>query len=93
MDGEHVRHDFDVGCESLDHLFGHGGSSHATDGFAGRGSSTSLPVPDAVFGLVGEVGVGWTESGLHFPVGLWPGVFIEDGDADRGSEGEALEGA
>ena len=87
--GEHI----DAGMKRLEDLAGHDAGGNTADGFARGGAASSLPVADAVFGLVGEIGMGWTESRLHLAVGLGARVFVADEDGDGRAEGFALEDA
>ena len=65
----------------------------ASDGLARGGAASSFPIPDAVFGLVGEIGMGGPEHGLHLGVGRGAGILVVDGDQDRGAKGLAVEDA
>ena len=57
LDGSNVGDDFDFGSERFNDLLRNGCSGDTTDGFAGGGASSSLPVTDTVLGLVGVVRV------------------------------------
>lgn len=89
-----VGEDFEGGGEvSGEDFMGDGGGGDAADGFAGGGASAALPIADAVFGVVGVVGVGRTVFVLHLGVCFGAVVFIVDEDGDGGAEGEVFEGA
>ena len=93
MDGFDVGDDLQRGAQLGEDLFRDGSGGDAADGLARGGATAALPVADAVFGLVGEVGVRGAEGGLHLAVGLGAGVLVGDVDGDGGAEGATLEDA
>jgi len=84
---EHV----DAGVQRLEDFAGHDAGGDASDRLARGSPSPALPVADAVFGLIGEIGVGRTESRLHLAVGLGTRVFVADEDSNGRAKGSALE--
>ena len=93
MHGFHPSEGFDRGAKVIDDFLGDGGCGDTADCFAGRGTSASLPVTNAEFGIVGIVGVGWPVFLGHFGIGLRTVVLVANKDGDRRSEGEPFEGA
>ena len=87
--GQHL----DTGMERVENLTGHHTGGNPPDGFPGRGASPALPIADAVFGLIGEIGVRRTEGRLHFAVSLRSRVLVADENSDRRPKGFALENA
>ena len=72
---------------------GDGAGGDASDGFAGAGAATALPVADAVFGLISEVGVGRPVFMGHLGVSLGARVFVLHPEGDRSAESTAFERA
>ena len=87
------RKHFDTGVKRLKHFACDHAGGNASDRFTSGSTSPALPVADAVFGLVSEIGVRRTEGRLHFAVGLRPRIFVADKDGDGSAEGFALEHA
>jgi hypothetical protein len=56
-------------------------------------TAAAFPVADSVFGLVGEIGVGGAEVGLHFRVGLGARVGVRHQNRDRRAERDSAEDA
>ncbi|MDB6067936.1 MAG: hypothetical protein JWR26_4144 [Pedosphaera sp.] len=80
-----VSEDFDPELFA-ENFFGDGAGGDATDGFAGAGTAAALPIADAELGSVGVVGVGRTELGGHFRIGLGTSILIFDPKTDGGAE-------
>ena len=57
------------------------------DRFPGAGTAAALPVPNAIFGLVGVVGVRGPVFGAHLLVVFGPDVFVPDEHGDGRAEG------
>ena len=86
VDAGHPGKDFDVGKEGAEDFFRNGRSRHAANRLACGGAPTALPVANAVFRLVGEIGVRRAEMGFHFRVGFGAGVGVRHHDRDRCAE-------
>ena len=82
--------DFDAGMQGVEHLSGDGGGGDAADGFAGGGAAAAGRGADAVFGVVGEIGMAGAVFGGHFVIGLGAVVGVAHEDGQRGAEGEAV---
>ena len=93
MDGADPGDALVAGVQGADNLAGDHAGGDASDGFAGGGAASPLPVADAVLRLVGEIGVRGTEHRLHLGVGRGAGILVVDGDQDRGAKGLAVEDA
>ena len=70
---------------------GDGRGRDPADGLAGRGPAPASPVPEAVLGVVGEVGVGGPVDIAQMLVGLRAGVLVSHQDRNRGTGGVAAE--
>jgi hypothetical protein len=84
--GEHL----DSG-RSREQLARDGAGGDTPDGLARTGAAAALPVPDAVLGLGGVVGVGGPEHVLHVLVGLGTRVLVADHHRDRRADRLPLE--
>jgi len=93
VDRTDIGDDFEFGMEGADDFLGDDSGGDAADGFAGGGAASTFPVPDAIFGLIGKIGVRGAEHGFHLGVGRGAGILVIDGDQDRGAEGLAAENA
>ena len=79
--------------QGADDFPGDDAGGDATDGLARGGAAPAFPVPDAILGLVGEIGMRGTEHGLHLGVGRGAGILVVDGDQDGGAKCLAVEDA
>ena len=77
----------------LQHLLGNGSGGHAADGFTRGGPPAAAAGLDAVFGLVGGIGVRRPKGHLHFLVIAWPLVFVAHHHGDRRAEAHPIEQA
>ena len=67
-----------------------GAAGHPADGFPGAGASAARGCPDAVFHLVGEVGMRGPGDEGHLPVILWPLIFVGDHHGDGGAQSQTV---
>ena len=74
-------------------LLGDRAGRHAPDRFTGGGPATAAAGLDAVFRLIGGIGVGGTKGHLHLAVILGPLVLVAHHHCDRRAKGEAVEQA
>ena len=74
-------------------LLGDGAGRHPADRFTGGGPATAAAGLDAVFRLIGGIGMGGTKSHLHLAVILGPLVLVAHHHGDRRAKGEAIEQA
>ena len=93
MDAGHPSEDFDIGKEGAEDFFRNGRSRHAANRLACGGAPTALPVANAVFRLIGEIGVGRPEVRLHFRVSLGTRVGVRHHDRDRRAERDPAKNA
>ena len=90
LDGMDPGEDFYAGVEGVEDLPGHGGGGDTADGFAGGRAATARRSADAVFGVVGVIGVAGAVFGCHFIVGAGALVGVADEDGNGASKGEAV---
>ena len=90
VDGLDVGDALVAGEVAQENFAGDGAGGDAADGFAGGGAAATGDGADAVFGVVGVVGVGRAVGGLHLRVGGGALVGVADEDADGGAGGEAV---
>ena len=86
LDGFHPGEHFDAGMQGVEHLPGDGGGGDAADGFAGGGAAAAGRGADAVFGVVGVIGVAGPVFHGHFIVGAGALVGVSDDDGDGRAE-------
>jgi two-component system cell cycle sensor histidine kinase/response regulator CckA len=55
-----------------------GPCGHAADGFPGAAPAAALPVAEAVFGLIGVIGVRGAKLAGHFGIGFRTGILVPD---------------
>ena len=88
-DGADPGDDLDA-IDLVEHLFHHGAGGHAADGFARAGAAAARSGADAVFGLIGVVGMGRPGDPAHLPVVAGPLVAVGHEKADGRAQGEAV---
>lgn len=81
----------DIYAVLTEHEHGEGAGHDAGDGLAGRGTAAAAEVADAVFLLIGEVGVGGAEDVAQFLVVGGTLVGVAHDEADGRTGGLALE--
>ena len=91
MDAGYPSEDFKAGIKGGENLFCDCGGSDATDRFARGGTSAALPVANAIFALVSEIGMRRAKVGFHFAVGLRPCIRIRNKNGDRRAECDSTE--
>ena len=91
--GDDVAHLVDPGddLDPSEDLAGDGARGDTGCGFPRGGATASLPVPQAVAGVVGVVGVAGPVQILEGFVGPGVGVLVADQETDRGPRGDPLE--
>ena len=72
-------------------LLGDGPCCHPANRFPGGGTAAATAGLDAVFGLVGGIGMGGAVGHLHFPVILGALVPVAHEHRDRGAQGQAIQ--
>ena len=72
-------------------LAGDSGGCDPPDGFARRSAAAALPVTNAIFCFIGEVGMGGTERFLQRKIVLRPSVLISNQNCDRRAQGMSFE--
>jgi len=88
---------FDVGkndelrCQNGQHLLGYRRGRHPADRFASGGAPSPFVIPDAIFGLIGVIGMRRPEHGGHLGVSFRSRILVAHHDADRSAGGLTVE--
>jgi hypothetical protein len=93
MDLRHVRDKFEVPVKGGQCFFCNRTRGNAADRFTRRRATASLPVSDAVFGLVSVIGMRWSKFARDFPVIVGSSIFVPNKNCDRRPECSAFKNA
>ncbi|AEM42160.1 hypothetical protein KVU_2321 [Ketogulonicigenium vulgare WSH-001] len=89
----HITGDFDLRCQRLQHLAGDTASGDARRSLARGRASTTAIIADAVFLVIGDIGVTGTKALGDIAIIFRALVGVADQQLDRGAGGLALEHA